>query len=602
MKKVYLIIALILCLSTVATLVILNGKKNADDFDGNKDVSVSDDMTENDQKTETPDETKGNAGTEKSDLKDTSSYDSQIKLISEEFEYCQKVYYDHVSDVENPYAAVADLNRDGRLELLITDCRGNGAYSYSAFFKVSEDFERLSEMYFEPGRFIDTFGDFHENKLECYKKDDTYFYVVPDYLSEGYSFKSEDYYLYSFGSWVEREFIAGVKIAPDSDKASKKVLVGLLNSSGFAASNDDDYFMGIEDYLKDYEKQPVCELKWIPMPEDNYEEALRESFEGFNTDAGTENITDYDYKNLFDYYGDETIFTPWPTDKNSELFWEFLQNKTKLCITDKNNIGRYFNPYILEKHELTLSELKDNFVYSEDFCPTDLMTVDTVEYSIIDCGNDGENELALKISVDTSGEKYDVYIIIKNVNGRLETVYSNDAWSRRHIRLNRYGYIAIDGSGGAQTHGYDKEYVDALGERHFIYGNIVDTMTPNKELLEMGLNEEDYYAYLRFSFDEDNDNLDYSERKLFDTYAFRGDGFCEDGSVYNKFCYTNLVYDDSIYESDCPLAKFYADSPNKIYTIDEIEEMIAEKEEKANVTSVIKSGKDAVWYKIKVGN
>lgn len=35
MKKVYLIIALILLLSTVATLVILNGKKKTDDFDGN---------------------------------------------------------------------------------------------------------------------------------------------------------------------------------------------------------------------------------------------------------------------------------------------------------------------------------------------------------------------------------------------------------------------------------------------------------------------------------------------------------------------------------------------------------------------------------------
>lgn len=82
MKKVYLIIALILCLSAVATLVILNGKKNADDFDGNKDVSVSDDMTENDPKTETPDETKENAGTEKSDLKDPSSYDSPNKIYT----------------------------------------------------------------------------------------------------------------------------------------------------------------------------------------------------------------------------------------------------------------------------------------------------------------------------------------------------------------------------------------------------------------------------------------------------------------------------------------------------------------------------------------
>ena len=47
---------------------------------------------------------------------------------------------------------------------------------------------------------------------------------------------------------------------------------------------------------------------------------------------------------------------------------------------------------------------------------------------------------------------------------------------------------------------------------------------------------------------------------------------------------------------------YYYDSPNKIYTINEIEEMFAEKEEKANVTRIIKSGKDALWHKIKIGN
>ncbi|MCR5102570.1 MAG: hypothetical protein K6B41_14585 [Butyrivibrio sp.] len=94
---------------------------------------------------------------------------------------------------------------------------------------------------------------------------------------------------------------------------------------------------------------------------------------------------------------------------------------------------------------------------------------DSVEYRIIDCGNDGNYELALEISFEEADMYTGLFIFDESDDGKLQLIYSNDMWSRKWLSVNKYGYIMVGGSNGAASHSGDAILIDANGKTNDIY-------------------------------------------------------------------------------------------------------------------------------------
>ncbi|WP_049946136.1 RNA polymerase sigma factor [Butyrivibrio sp. WCD2001] len=174
-----------------------------------------------------------------------------------------------------------------------------------------------------------------------------------------------------------------------------------------------------------------------------------------------------------DIFGGLIITEIESSDSNEEndttLYEKFLHNEERVHINTENDLGYYFSFKNFTKQDYTLDEMVDTIIafYKEDWM-TDRVSLEKIEYTYIDCGNDGDKELAVVIHTPSEEplESWEEYLIIKNINGTLQTVYSDVAWTRNIINLNEYGYIDIYGDGGVENSGWDKSFIDAEGKRH----------------------------------------------------------------------------------------------------------------------------------------
>ncbi len=305
-----------------------------------------------------------------------------------------------------------------------------------------------------------------------------------------------------------------------------------------------------------------------------------------SNDAATQTISVEDNKE------DVSVSEDVPEEETS-LYEKFLNNEASIHINIENDYGYYFSFSESEQRDFTIEELT-NFLI-EEFTKMQegaRISVDKIQYAYIDCGNDCNNELALYIHTPTSGEDWMEYFIIKEIDDKLESIYSNVAWSRSHIAINEYGLIAGDGSGGAGYQSFTKEYIDADGKWHYLYENSAEgRMDVYGVLSEADINP-DYCLY--FSFDLNNTPDDPSDD--YDTYSFTkaSDPF-EEVDYFTTNYFSPIIYDDSIYEDDYPLKSYYDSNGVTIYTMTEIENMIEDRLAQEGVTETIRNGKEAAW-------
>ncbi len=294
--------------------------------------------------------------------------------------------------------------------------------------------------------------------------------------------------------------------------------------------------------------------------------------------------------------------------QDTALYEEFLANKAKVHIDPVQDKGEYFSFDGNVQQDCTLEEMVNAIIagYISDN-ENSKISLDSIEYAYMDCGNDGKKELALMISTPEPFEGWIEYVVIKDFGGELRSIYSNVAWSRRSLYFNEYGYIFGDGSGGAAYHSFDKEYIDAEGTCHFVYG---DSTTA-------GLSYDEYRPPLWFNGDShelpdglelDGDyvliGFDFTGDKMDDEYEYytyvRTADMPEDewGNGFRGYFYGNLEKDNSIYEDTHPLKRFFDSEGLHIYTLDEIDGMIAEKEASLGITEEIKNGRNVEWKEL----
>ena len=263
----------------------------------NPGTSASSESSETTEATTTTESTTESTGYD-------SDFDSQLKLLADEYGNWsdtvfrwQKNTNDDVK-AENVYKlAVADLNRNGRLELICSGLHGTGSFSITFMFEVNDTYSGIN-LFSSTTRddSVDKGGDFTKhNLLNCYKKDGSYFYAVDDYTGSGWAVIEECLYAYNFDDRIDRKKIGGYVLkAEDTDFTS--VLVRLYDSDRGYLDSQEALDKLIEDFWADYEKQPCVHIKWVDFPaEDECYESLKRSFDKYE-EASTETcdlIPDY---------------------------------------------------------------------------------------------------------------------------------------------------------------------------------------------------------------------------------------------------------------------------------------------------------------------
>ena len=122
--------------------------------------------------------------------------------------------------------------------------------------------------------------------------------------------------------------------------------------------------------------------------------------------------------------------------------------------------------YRMEDGDYTLEKLIQSKAVSEaSMTMPDIITEGY--YSFIDCGNDGEPELALKLVYNRNTDYPDLstfYMIIRPIFGELTLITSQNSYYREYTTMNKYGYFHSSGGAGAAMGFESESFVTSDGE------------------------------------------------------------------------------------------------------------------------------------------
>lgn len=202
-----------------------------------------------------------------------------------------------------------------------------------------------------------------------------------------------------------------------------------------------------------------------------------------------------------------------PQEKQeAELYEAFLRGECEAVLSDTYySATSYLEPVPVGQESFYLREMLDVIVTGirED---RGIDGMEGVEYALIDCGGDGERELAVRAYGVSIYDAYDssyVAMIFRCRDDRVELIYSVDCWARSDTQIYPDGYVAGGGSGGAQTHyvSYGMIGADGIYREYSLYietgqglygmtgyGAVGDEELP-AEFYECTLGDERIYGY-----------------------------------------------------------------------------------------------------------
>ena len=144
----------------------------------------------------------------------------------------------------------------------------------------------------------------------------------------------------------------------------------------------------------------------------------------------------------------------------------FIDGNAKIKATSNIMFG------LKEGSEYSFDEFKAamDAAYEDSFGPNS-KSVTEISYAIIDCGKDGNPEMALLVVADEGEEGSEIqdFYIVKKMNGALCVVDQYESYYRSFGELNKYGVFHSSGSGGASLMAGSYVRVNAAGEHEFIY-------------------------------------------------------------------------------------------------------------------------------------
>gem|GEM_PF-5492431 len=177
-----------------------------------------------------------------------------------------------------------------------------------------------------------------------------------------------------------------------------------------------------------------------------------------------------------------------PDEGVSGLYKDFLTNNEKakyISVSADEDFDYYLGDYFIDGSTYDISELIGNVGrwYSETpgnyYVKTvddDDIVVSRAEYSLIDCGNDGEYELFVQLNIDpvidgeVVNEDTSYLVVLKDFKGELKTCYCGISAYRNGTYINKCGMVYSHGSGSASSGCEDFGFIDRHGNWHYLFG------------------------------------------------------------------------------------------------------------------------------------
>ena len=248
-----------------------------------------------------------------------------------------------------------------------------------------------------------------------------------------------------------------------------------------------------------------------------------------------------------------------------------------------------------DRREFTVKELGDALCKDLIREGNDVFISD-VQYAYIDCGLDGVPELAVDYHVtqqyldnypDTAIQHY----VIRLAGDELEALWYGETYYRTATTINQAGYITSGGSYSAMGHFYEFSLLDKNCDMQFLYS--ADYEMGHSEPLISRFNID--YLELPDEYQHDNDfEGDYEV----DTYNFTKYMYDDDYS-YAEYRANNMyVFLDAKGEQaevPEPWASFYKEKGIKVYTQNEMQDLITNYLKEVGVGDDIRNAAVPEW-------
>lgn len=198
------------------------------------------------------------------EIKCASTYDAQRLLMFNNVEVLKAA--NEAKEMYGSYA-ILDLNKNGRLEIIISYNAGTGRFSYNRLFEVNDRYDGLIEYKYEkPWRESEV--DFLlSDEVVCYydTEENEYYYIFEDY-----TFGGLEYYSYNERAIYLKDNQVKEKLFGE-EEASWDERIGEFICTYYSKDGDiigeDEYMNAIENYFKDYKKEKI-KITWLNFGED----------------------------------------------------------------------------------------------------------------------------------------------------------------------------------------------------------------------------------------------------------------------------------------------------------------------------------------------
>ena len=145
------------------------------------------------------------------------------------------------------------------------------------------------------------------------------------------------------------------------------------------------------------------------------------------------------------------------------VYMQFLEGEAEASVILEEDM-------VLEKGEYTLGEISDR--YAAFFRETEKPELlKSTKYALIDCGLDGEPELALCMEYTTPDES-DItreYLVFKLMDGRLQYITGCNSYNREEVWLNSAGVISASTMYDYYYAKQTERLIDAEGRNYLVY-------------------------------------------------------------------------------------------------------------------------------------
>lgn len=160
---------------------------------------------------------------------------------------------------------------------------------------------------------------------------------------------------------------------------------------------------------------------------------------------------------------DREIFSESETGEEVTAYEEFLRGKRRAVIADDIYTDTHYRGTFLSNTEYLTGRQEDDFSLNDllDEILNDMIEdwgwdeITEVQYALIDCGNDGKKQLALRaygLAVEGAEDDSDLTMVFDYQDGKVAMIYAADTWSKWGNILCKSGYIFGGSHDGANSH------------------------------------------------------------------------------------------------------------------------------------------------------